>query len=323
MTMLSVFHRRNPCVRFWTMAFTITFVSVCCAQTQQNPPTHEDRIAQDLQLIHTAEQQHLPDDRIGYLWAVLAPEYRKAGNFTASEDAYFRALGLLEGRPAAVRNYATTLDNLSMLYLTYGRLDEAEKYNRSSAKIRGGLGYPLDEARSEQHMAEIDLARHKFKAAADRAAQALEVMERLNDPERSNMISALNALAFTKCSLRDCAKGMEYAQRSLDMARSSYGEESAEAAHSMMAVGFAEWKLGKLNEADETMRSAIRVMKAREGPESRGLLLAISEYRNYLKGVHRDNDAEKIAQELLPQVQKQAPACTTCVSVRSLSNAMR
>jgi len=270
-----------------------------------------------------AQQQHLPNEHIGYEWAVLASEYRKAGDFTASKDAYFKALTLLEHSPSAARNYATALDNLAMLYLTYGRLDEAEKYNRKSANIRSTLEYPLDEARSLQHTAEIDLAKHKFKDVEERATRALEVMVRLDDPEKADILSALNSLAFARCSREACAQGMEDAQRSLNLARSSFGEESEATGHSLMAVGFAEWKLGELSEADGTMRSAIRMLKAQEVSQSRGVLLAMVQYRNYLKAVHRDADAENISREVSLAMHEQTPSCASCVNVHSLSNAMR
>src|SRR5215472_4535323 len=103
MTVLSRFHRWNSCVRFWTLSLTFTSVLACSAQTQQSSGPRE-RIAQDLKLIKMAQQQHLPNKHIGYEWAVLASEYRKAGDFTASEDAYFKALNLLEHSPSAARN---------------------------------------------------------------------------------------------------------------------------------------------------------------------------------------------------------------------------
>ncbi len=320
MRVLPRFHQRNSCVRFWTLSLIFNSVLACSAQTQQ---ALRERIAQDMELIKTAQRQHLPEERIGYQWAVLASEYRKAGDFTASEDAYFKALTLLEQSPAVARNYATTLDNLAMLYLIYGRLDEAERYNRKSATIRSGLGYPLDEARSEQHTAEIALAKHNFKDVEEKATRALEVMTRLNDPEKADILSSLNALAFARCSRQACAQGMEDAQRSLNLARSSFGEESEATGHSLMAVGFAEWKLGKLDEADGTMRSAIRILQAQEGAESRGVLLAMVQYRNYLKAVHRNGDAENISREVSLAMHRQTSSCASCINVHSLSNAMR
>ncbi len=318
--MSSQSRRWKSCVRFWTLIHIFSLASASIAQTQA--PSTGDRITQDLKLIQAAELQHLSTDRIGYQWAVLATEYRKAGDFTASEAAYFKALTFLERSPSSTRNYAIALDNLSMLYLTYGRVDEAEKYNREAARIRNNLGFPLDEARSEQHMAEIDLARHKFKVVEDKASRALEVMVRFDDPEKQDMLSAFNALAFARCSRGACKQGMEDAQRSLNLARSAFGEDSEAMGHSLLAVGFAEWKLGKLDDADQTMRSSIRVLKAQESSRSRGVLFALIQYRDYLKDVHRNSDAENISRELSVAMQQQPP-CTTCINVHSLSNAMR
>jgi len=71
------------------------------------------------------------------------------------------------------------------------------------------------------------------------------------------------------------------------------------------------------------MRASIQMMKAQEGPESRGVLLAMIEYRDYLKSIRKDSEAENIDRELSLAMQRQSPVCATCVSVHSLSNAMR
>lgn len=325
MAISSRFHRRNSCVQFWTLTilFTSAFASLGPAQ-QISATTTAENIERDRRAIQQAESQHQSDDRIGYFWAVLAAEYRKRGEFAASEDAYFRALKLLDHTPASARSYATVLDNLAMLYMIYGRIDEAELYNQRSTKIRRGLSYPLEEARGEQHRAEIDLARHRFKAVEDEAAKALTVMERLDDPEKLDMVSALNSLAFARCSRRACEQGLQDAQRSLELARRFFGDESAPTAHSWMAVGFAEWKQGRLNEADQAMRLGIQMIKTQEGQKSRGVPLALMEYRNFLKAVHKDRDADDMTREIEQASQQQAPMCATCVSVHSLSsNAMR
>ncbi|HEY2038075.1 MAG TPA: tetratricopeptide repeat protein [Edaphobacter sp.] len=325
MAVLSRFHRRNSCVQFWTLAILFNFASASPGPAQQSSAaTIAESIEQDRRTIQQEELQHPSDDRIGYFWAVLAADYSKAGEFSASEAAYFKALKLLDHSSTAARTYATALDNLAMLYMIYGRLDEAELYNRRSAKIRSGLGFPLDEARGEQHMAEIDLARRRFKAVEEEAARALAVMERLDDPEKMDIVSTLNSLAFARCSRRACEQGLKDAQRSLTLARSFFGDESAPAAHAWLAIGFAEWKQGRLDEADRAMRLGVQMIKAQEGEESRGFPLAMLEYRNFLKAVHRDRDAENVTREISHAVEQQSPMCATCVNVRSLpSNAMR
>lgn len=147
--------------------------------------------------------------------------------------------------PSAVRNHATTLDNFGTLYLVYGRLEEAERYNRLGPKIREKMKYPLDLSRSEQHLAEIDLAKHRFKQAKSEAAGALVIMHAENDPDPLDRIAALNALAFTRCLRGRCVQGMEDAQHAFDLARSNFRADSMAVARAQMAVGFATWKSGR------------------------------------------------------------------------------
>jgi tetratricopeptide (TPR) repeat protein len=246
-------------------------------------------------------------------------DYRKAGDFQASESAYFKALDLQRDIASATRNYATTLDNLGTLYLVFGRLEEAEHYNRMGAKIRAKMGYELDAARSEQHLAEIDLAKHRFKQAESEAAHALEVMRAQNDSDPLDLIGALNGLAFTRCLRNNCSQGLDDAQQSFGIARSNFGADSMPAAHASMAVGFALWKSGRLAEAEPAMRSAIETMKAQPVPAGRALLLALMEYRNYLRQERRDDDADVVEKQFALAKLQLGPGCGTCVNVRSLS----
>jgi tetratricopeptide (TPR) repeat protein len=279
--------------------------------------TLQDRIAEERGLIKTGIDQHSRDEVMGYLWARLASDYRRAWKSEDAEAAYMKALSFLDHSASATKNYATALDNLSMLYLTYGRMEEAERYNKKAALIREEKGYRLDFARSEQHKAEIDLAWHRIKEAETEATRALGVMDELNDPEQLEVIAVLNTLAYTRCLRKRCEQGMEAAQRSLELARGSFGDESTPAAHALMAVGFALWKLGRPDDADRAMREGVRMIKAQSGLQSRTLLLALSQYRDYLKNVHRECDAEDVARELAA-TKSHGPFCSSCVTVNSL-----
>lgn len=325
MTMLSQSHRRNQCVHFWTIFLTrlIALLALFVASyrgalyAQEPDAIVQKRIAQEARLIQEVTDQHGPAQRLGYLLANLAADYRKVGDFSASETTYFRAIHAFEGLPSSDRNYATVLDNLGMLYLSYGRIEEAESYVKRSAQIRKTMNYSLDLARAEQHMAEIDLAKHKFKEAENEAAHALEVMQSENDPEKRDMISALNALAYTRCLRKRCEQGMEAAQRSLELSRSVFGAESIPSAHSMMAVGFALWKLGRANDADTMMRDAIRIVRSQSGMNKQGLQLMLLEYLDFLRYEHRADDTV-IAVRELDETRARTSFCSTCVTVNSL-----
>lgn len=325
MTMLSLFHRKNSRVYFRTVAsagvlgLLASFAAIypCALPAEEPDAVVQQRIAQEVRLIQEVTGQHGLSQQMGYLWANLASDYRKRGDFKSSEAAYFQAITALEGVASPNRNYATALDNLGMLYLSYGRVEEAERYVKRSMQVRKMMNYPLDLARCEQHMAEIDLAKHKFKDAENEAAHALEVMQAQSDPETVDMISALNTLAYTRCLRKRCEQGMEAAQRSLELSRRVFGEESKPSAHATMAVGFALWKLGRVDDADQAMRDAIQIVRSQSGLERQGLQLLLLEYLNFLRSEHRVDDAAITTREL-DETRARTAFCTACVTVNSL-----
>src|SRR2546430_9255929 len=118
MTVLSLSHRKNPRVHSWTLALAnltalLVFFTVSgnSALSAEEPVVVQQRITDEVHLIKVATDQHLSNERVGYLWARLASDYRKAGDFEASENAYMQAVELLEQVQPASRNYATALDN--------------------------------------------------------------------------------------------------------------------------------------------------------------------------------------------------------------------
>jgi Flp pilus assembly protein TadD len=280
----------------------------------------QEEIESDLSLIHAGTDEHYANDRMGYLWSVLAVAYRRAGDFANSERAYIRSIDLQRDMPTAARNYATTLDNFGTLYLVYGRLDEAEHYNRMGAKMREKLGYKLDAARSEMHMAEIDLAKHRFKQAEHEAEESLAVMREEKDPEAADIITSLNALAFTHCLRGRCAEGLTAAREAVDLAGEKFGGGSMQVAHAQMALGFAAWKSGRLDEAEPLMRAAIDTMQRQPQPAGRSLLLALMEYRNYLRETSRDLDAATVDGQLTTATLRLNGECSACINARSLAS---
>jgi tetratricopeptide (TPR) repeat protein len=315
-----------PASRRYLSGIVLLLSVIACPSQVPEPPgstpsTLQETIANELQQIKADTDQHRSDDHLGFLWARLASDYRQAGDFAASEGAYLKALGLLDHGSTARRNYATTLDNFAMLYLSYQRFEDAEKYLKRALEIRKEVGIPLDQARTEQHMSEIDIFRRNYKEAENRAAHALQNMLDQNDPNRLDIIAALNSLTYARCLRGHCEQGVQDALRSLDIARSAFGEDSVGTACALLAVGFAEWRLGRLEAAEETMLKAVNMLKAYLGPDSKTVLLAMRQYRDYLKSVHRDTEADSIERDIAASAR--GPACKDCISIRSLSNSLK
>jgi hypothetical protein len=57
-----------------------------------------------------------------------------------------------EGEATSSANYATTLDNLGTLDLTFGRLTTAEASLKRTLTMRLQLGHPANVARTQQHL---------------------------------------------------------------------------------------------------------------------------------------------------------------------------
>ena len=324
MTMLSSGHRRNPCVRFRTqfLALCIT-LSICeHAQLQQISLTElNDRINQELRSIKVAEHDHLPDSKLGYLWAQLASSYAQQADFGRAEDAYFHSVRLLKDAPEAQTNYATLLDNLGIFYLAYNRREEAENYLKKALVERRKQSDMMALGVSQIHLAELALADHRFKEAEHLANEAYANLTAAGDSGRKGLIGALVVLAYALCERNKCIEGLHDAEQAMDLARVVYPSDSLPAGHILMGIGFAKWKTGDNEEAEKMMLQGIQIITTQNAPGAPYSRNALSEYRSFLVAMHRSADAKRIDDQLAAKTSQPCANCT--VSVYSLSNAMK
>lgn len=324
MTMLSSGHRRNSCVRFRTQLLALCIALSICehVQPQQVPITElNDRVDQDLRLIKVAEHDHLPNSKLGYLWARLASDYAEQANFARAEDAYFHSLRLLKDTPEAQTNYATLLDNLGVFYLAYNRREEAENYLKEALALRKKQNDLTALGVSQLHLAELALADHKFKQAEQIAAEAHTNLTAAGDSGKKGLIGALVALTYARCSRDKCAEGLHNAEQAMDLTRLVYPSDSLPIGHMLMAIGFAKWKTGDTEEAEKMMVRGIQIITRQNAPGSPYPRNALAEYRSFLVAMHRSVDVKRIEDQLATMTPQPCTNCT--VSVYSLSNAMR
>ena len=278
-----------------------------------------ERIAQELGLIHAAEQEHLPDVQLGYLWARLASDYRDKADFSRSEDAYNRALRLLKTAPEAKADYATLLDRLGYLYLIYGHKDEAESCMKKSLAIRQELGNVTNIGLSHEHLAEVALARHKFKDAERAASEAYQMLA-ARGSGTTGLAAVLVTLTYARCEQNKCAEGLQNAEQAFAIVRTGHQPDSLPVGHTLMALGFAKWKMGENQDAEKAMLQGIQIIRTLNAPGNPNSRYALIEYRDYLKAMHRSLEAKQIEEQLASTHQ---PCASCSVSVYSLSNAMR
>jgi tetratricopeptide (TPR) repeat protein len=284
----------------------------------------QGRIARDLELIRIAEQKHLPDVEQGALWDQLALEYYGATEFVKAEDAYNRSLHLLKTAPSAKEEYASTLDNLASLYLIYGRLDDAENARKQALQVRRKLSNPTDIAVSEVHLADIALARHKFKKAEQLALRGLAGLESSLNPPGAGMFSALVTLTYARCSLGHCEEGLMNAEQAVAFAKQNSEPESAVTGFALETLGFAEWKTGATQDGEKAMLEGIQILRTKVAPSDPRLAGAMLQYKAYLVAIKRPMEAREIQDQVERMTSQAGAYCAGCVvSVYSLSKTLR
>ena len=282
------------------------------------------RIAQDLELIRTADQNHLSEAQRAVLWKNLALHYHAASEFPKAEDAYNRALHLLKTAPSAQVEYASTLDDLASLYLTYDRLEDAESAMKQALKVRQKLGSPTELAVSKVHLADIALVRHQFKKAEGLAQRALEGMESSPNPPQTGMLSALITLTYARCSRGHCDEGLMNAKQAVDFARQNSESESVADGFALETLGFAEWKSGARQDGEKAMVQALQILRKNLTPADPRLAGAMLQYRSYLVEEHRQAEAQEINEQVTRMTRQAGLYCQGCaISVNSLSNTLR
>jgi tetratricopeptide (TPR) repeat protein len=300
-------------------------VSAGWAQAPEaQPSSSQARIAQDLELIRSAEQQHLAPFQQAVLWVQLALEYHLSTNFLKAEDAYLKALHLLGNAPSARAEYAFTLDNLSALYLIYGRLDDAESVRKRAIKIRQKLGDRGEYGESEVHLADIALLRRDYKKAERIALHGLEMMESSSSPPSAGTLAAFMTLTYARCSRGHCEEGLLNAKQAVAFANTKFEPGSVANGFALEALGFAEWKSGASQDAERSMLQGIQIIRTRLPATDPRLAGAMSQYQSYLIEAHRPAEAEAIHEQVTRITRETGLYCQGCtVSANSLSNALR
>ena len=317
----------SSCLRSKVFLPLIALIASVGVVMAQKPDAHittsQERIAHDQELIRIGEQQHLPPAHQAVLWEQLALEYHVSTEFQKAEDAYLRALHLLKTAPFAKLEYASTLDNLSSLYLIYGRLDDAESARKQAIKVRQKLGTPADTGESEIHLADIAIMRHQFKKAERLTLHGLQLMESSLDPPRVGVLSAFITLTYARCYRGHCEEGLTNAKQAVAFANKNFDSGSAAEGFALETLGFAEWKSGAPQDGERSMLQSIQLLRTRLAPADPRLAGALSQYRAYLTEAHRSAEAQEIGEQVTRMTSQAGVYCQSCVSVYTLSNTLR
>src|SRR5215471_344700 len=120
-------------------AVLVLLSSLLCSAHAYQPRPAVERTAQEIALIRDAEQKGHGPLEVGRMWAKLASDYEDNSEFVKSEDAYNRALRLLEPSASEKVDYAVVLENLGSLYDMMGNFAASERCVMRSLAARERL----------------------------------------------------------------------------------------------------------------------------------------------------------------------------------------
>jgi tetratricopeptide (TPR) repeat protein len=307
----------------WILILLVAFLLLSRPVRMMGQNTNE-RIVGIQQLIQDAEARHLPLAQQGELWAELALAYWNGTDLVRAEDAYSKSLRLLKTDPSKTSEYASRLEDLASLYLSYGRVAEAEATAKQAFAVRKKVGEPVNIAISQIHMANIALARHQFKKAEQLSQRGSETLLAAANPPKTSMLSGFITLAYARCSDKHCSQGFRDAQQAVAYAEKNFASETAPIGFSLETRGYAEWKSGAKSEAEKDMQEAIRILRRTLVPADPRLAGVMLQYRSFLVEAERPAEARDIQQEVSSMTRQAGIYCPNCaVGVNTLARGMQ
>lgn len=303
------------------LAFVFLFAGSAIAQQVEMSPGNEphDRIVHEIDTIRAAEQAKLSSLELGRMWALLASDYESAAELSKSERAYNQALRLLQAAPVGAADYATVLDSLGSLYILMGNSDAAEHVCKHSLAVREHLGNQVDIARGKVHLAQIDLAKHRYKEARWESSRAYEMMVTQHDATSIDMASALITLTYASCLQGKGSDAVASAEKAVTIVRAALPADSLLVGEARIALGFAQWKAGAKERAEPEMRGGLEILRAGMPTGHPEFLAGLEQYRKFLQAMHREQDARQIAAEETQLAKEHSRGCNNCtVSVYGL-----
>jgi tetratricopeptide (TPR) repeat protein len=298
--------------------------STVWGQTNPQIASRQARIDQIQQSIRDGEQQHRSPEKQGVMWVRLALEYQSVASFSKAEVAYNTSLRLLKTTPTARADYAAALDDFATLYLSYGRVDDAESTAKQAFAERKKLGKLSDIGLSQIHLADIALARRQFKKAEQLAQSGVQGMQSASNPAPAGLLSGFISLTYARCSMGRCQEGVTSAEQAVAFAAKAFEPGSPATGFALETLGFAQWKSGAPQDGEKSMLQGIQVLRAKLAPDDPRLAGAMLQYRTYLLEANRQAEEQDIQQQVRSMTRQAGITCSGCaISVNSLSNGLR
>lgn len=218
-----------------------------------------------------------------------------------AENAFGRALQLLNILPVSKSDLATAIDGLGTVYMETGNLSEAEHAELKALKIRMDTSLQLDTARSWYHLATLYLTEHHVWKAKNLAQRAFDTFSANVSAAPEDTIGSLLVLASSLRQSHKYPEAIARMQYAVQMSKEAYGPDSFPTGFSTFLLGYTYWKDGDLLSADELMRHGAEIIDMKLGWQHPSHLLIMTQYARFLRDDRRAEAAQAIEQRVMKE----------------------
>jgi tetratricopeptide (TPR) repeat protein len=255
---------------------------------------------------------------LGDVWALLAAAYEEGTQYRLAENAYTRAIPLLQGSSPAVRDYEVALRQLGSLYREMNEFGPAEKLEGKSLQISEQNHDHVAIARTCAALSELSLDRNRLKDGERYigcAESESQLTSEFDDNDRAYVAQLEGLLSLDKGDVQDAIH--DY-QRSIDLFTNRYGANFAFTGWGYILLASAYAQGGIEKQALEAMRRGMTILKSTVGSHDPRYAVAEIQYADLLKKIGQDSWAAQVkaqGEATLEEFQRtQCAGCTISVA---------
>jgi tetratricopeptide (TPR) repeat protein len=248
------------------------------------------------------EAANAGDIKLGRIYSQLGLYFEDTAQWDRSEAALKHAVSLFRHAREKDGELAATIDQLGCLYVTTGRLREAEREEQEALKLREALNDRLQIARSWVDLAALYLAKNKADKARDFAQEALAEFEANRSAAPFDRVSARYTLALAFCSTKNCPAAIPVMKDAIEEARANLQPKEFPIGFGEFILGYAYWKSGNMGDAGLYLRRGTAAMAELLGWGHPSYVAALRKYAQYLRE-DKDMEAANVVERQIRQVE--------------------
>ena len=229
------------------------------------------------------------DDQIGEIC-------ESSGMYAPAEVALQRAIELFPAGAVAERLAAE--NDLATLLARMGDSAKAESEDRKVLAEAERSGEAGAASLAWTNLADVEAMHRHFAKAIEYSRRAVELTRSSAPLPVIDRLLAKQALGFALAGAHQCEEAIPVLQEVVLQSKSSYGEQSGEAAINQFVLGRAVWQCGASEDGMAWMQQGVLGMKGTLGAGHIGYLHALSEYAQFLHENGRLDEAAKVEREL-------------------------